>query len=358
MIEGYTYKELMQRMLARVPTDLDKREGSVIWDALAPAAQELESAYILLDYVFSQGFADTADREYLILRARERGMAPYPAASAVLKGVFEPVDADVLGKRFNLGAMNYVAEEAIEGTPGAYRMVCETPGAEGHKILGRMMPIDYVDGLQSAVAAEILIPGEEEEETEHFRTRYFASFNNQAYGGNIQDYLEKTNAISGVGATKVIPIWQGGGTVKLIILDSEYGAASSALIETVQEIMDPPPQGTGLGVAPIGHTVTVVTAGNVSVNVLTTLEFAAGYSWETLESTIEATLETYYSALRESWADESATVVRISQIETRLLAIDGIVDVTDTTINGSAGNLTLDADEIPVAGSVGPNVET
>ena len=36
-----TFSQILADMLARVPNDLDKREGSIIYDALAPAAVEL-----------------------------------------------------------------------------------------------------------------------------------------------------------------------------------------------------------------------------------------------------------------------------------------------------------------------------
>ena len=42
MFEVMTYEKIMERMLARVPNSLDKREGSVMLDALAPAAKEDE----------------------------------------------------------------------------------------------------------------------------------------------------------------------------------------------------------------------------------------------------------------------------------------------------------------------------
>ena len=38
MYEDMTYEHILQGMLNRVPDDIDKREGSVIYDALAPAA--------------------------------------------------------------------------------------------------------------------------------------------------------------------------------------------------------------------------------------------------------------------------------------------------------------------------------
>lgn len=353
MFEAMTYDAIMERMLDRIPDDLDKREGSVIWDALSPAALELELAYIALEYTLIEGFADTCDREYLILRARERGIEVEPATPATLKGVFSPVDLDLTGQRFNLGKLNYIVTKPVTGEPGAWQLECETAGTAGNSLFGDLIPMDYIEGLESAEAMEVLIPGEDEEETEVLRQRYLNSFNTKSYGGNIRDYVEKTNSINGVGATKVIPIWNGGGTVKLIILNSDFDKASNTLIETVQAIIDPPPQATGLGIAPIGHEVTVVTASEVPVNIETNLEFAAGYSWENLQSTIEDAINEYLLSLRRNWADTQNTTIRLSQIETRLMGIDGIVDITETTINDQESNLVLDNDQIPVLGSVG-----
>ena len=36
-----TYEQILERMLSRVPNTFDKREGSVIFDAIAPSAYEI-----------------------------------------------------------------------------------------------------------------------------------------------------------------------------------------------------------------------------------------------------------------------------------------------------------------------------
>ena len=43
MYESTTYDVILDRMLARVPDTLDKREGSVIWDTHSPTAIELQN---------------------------------------------------------------------------------------------------------------------------------------------------------------------------------------------------------------------------------------------------------------------------------------------------------------------------
>ena len=149
-------------MLARVPDKFDKREGSVLWDTHSPTAIEFQILYIELDAILREVYGDTASREFLILRCKERGLHPYPATNAVLKGVFTPANIDVSGQRFNIGNVNYIVGEKI--ADGEYQVRCEALGITGNQYLGNMIPIEYIKGLQTAELTEILIPGEDEEE--------------------------------------------------------------------------------------------------------------------------------------------------------------------------------------------------
>ncbi|NBI73457.1 phage tail protein [Clostridiaceae bacterium] len=398
MYEHVTYESLLERMLARVPDKLDKREGSVIWDTHSPAAIELQILYIELDAVLREAYGDTASREFLILRCKERGIFPFQATQAVLKGRFVPASTDVSGKRFNIGDMNYIVTEKT--ADGEYQVQCETAGSAGNQYLGAMLPVEYIKGLQRAELTEVLIPGEDEEETEALRKRYLDSFHEHAFGGNVRDYLEKTNAIPGVGRTKVTRTWNSdispadmiptesverwyentkgaidveaqrwldsvfhaakekkltvGGCVRLTVIDSEFGAASAALIKAVQTAIDPEENaGEGYGLAPVGHVVKVESAAVRPVNVKTSLTFEDGFGWNNLQGRLEEAVASYLLELRKAWADSPYLTVRLSQIDTRLLNVPGVVDVQHTSINGEQGNLVLGEYEIPVLGGVG-----
>lgn len=349
--EDITYEVILQRMLDRVPNNMDKREGSIIFDALAPAAVELQLMYIELDTILKETFADTAQRDYLVRRAAERGIEPYEATYATLKGIFTPSSLEIpIGSRFSCNELNYVITSKIQD--GEYQLQCETLGVDGNANFGDLIPIDYIQGLETAKLTELLIPGEDEEDVESLRERYFASFETKPYGGNKKDYIQKTNAIAGVGSTKVTPIWQGGGTVLLTILNSEYSKASNALIKAVQEEIDPTQDGTGMGIAPIGHIVTVQTVEEVPIKVKATFGFDEGYSFNSLKSTIQNVISEYLLDLRKNWANQTSTVVRISQIETKILQIEGIIDIQNTKINGSTSNLTLTEYQVPIFGGV------
>lgn len=349
--EDITYEVILQRMLDRVPNNMDKREGSIIFDALAPAAVELQLMYIELDTILKETFADTAQKDYLVRRAAERGIEPYEATYATLKGIFTPSSLEIpIGSRFSCNELNYVITSKIQD--GEYQLQCETLGVDGNANFGDLIPIDYIQGLETAKLTELLIPGEDEENVESLRERYFASFETKPYGGNKKDYIQKTNAIAGVGSTKVTPIWQGGGTVLLTILNSEYSKASNALIKAVQEEIDPTQDGTGMGIAPIGHIVTVQTVEEVPINVKATFGFDEGYSFNSLKSTIQNVISEYLLDLRKNWANQTSTVVRISQIETKILQIEGIIDIQNTKINGSTSNLILTEYQVPIFGGV------
>lgn len=395
MYEDQTYEVILERMLARVNEKFDKREGAVIFDTHSPTAIEFQILYIELDTILREAYGDTASREFLILRCKERGITPDPATNAILRGVFTPENIDVIGKRFNIGTMNYVVlREATDGE-GGYEVQCETPGIIGNQYLGQMIPIEYIDGLETATLTEILIPGEDEEDTEVLRDRYFASFEEKAFGGNRADYINKTNAIPGVGSTKVTRVWNGnispasmipneavrswyetglsslpaavqswitavytaakdlklttGGTVLITILNSNFDVANETLLNLVKETLDPDEYtGEGYGLAPIGHVVNVKSAKAEPITIKTTITFDVGYSWSNLQTSIDGVIEDYLLELRKTWADEDHLIVRISQIETRLLGIKGIVDINGTTINGVADNLTLGKYEVPV----------
>ena len=349
MYESVTYDLILKRMLDAVPNDVDKREGSIIYDALAPAALELVNMYVQLDNVLNETFADTASREFLIRRASERGITPEPATKAILKGQF---NMDIpIGSRFSLEKLNYAAIEQI--STGFYRMECETPGTDGNRQLGKLIPIDYIEGLTTAELTELLVPGEDEEGTESLRKRYFENLDSQAFGGNQADYKQKVSALDGVGGVKVIPTFYGAGTVQLILKGSDMGVPSAELVAEVQEAVDPTSKtGQGVGIAPIGHKVTVEGAEWTTLNIATTITYQNGWGWAMVGNSVEKAIDEYFMELRTRWPDDGAIVVRISQIEMRLLNLSGVLDVTGTTINGSAQNYQLSGSRLPKRGTV------
>ncbi|ABX43307.1 baseplate J/gp47 family protein [Lachnoclostridium phytofermentans] len=356
MYEDMTYEVILNRALARIPPGIDKREGSMIYTAVAPVCAELAQMYVELEGIMNESFADTASRDFLIRRAAERGLTPKEATYAVVKGV---INIDIpIGARFTLDKFSYRATEKISA--GAFKLTCETPGSSPNSSTGVLLPVEYIDGLTSASITEILIPGEEEEDTEVFRKRYFDSLDAQAFGGNRADYKAKVLSLDGVGAVKIyratnVSGEESGGNVKLVILNSDHAKPSATLVDSVQSTIDPITNGgDGLGLAPLWHFVHVTGADETVINITTTITYQSGYTYEDVKSYIASAIDGYFKDLAKSWQDEgsSGLVVRISRIDVALLGIPGIVDVTGTMLNGSAVNIELDKNAIPVRGSL------
>ena len=355
-----TYEDLMQYKLDETSDELDKREiTSLLFNAFAGNAMESVNILFTMQNFVDMMFADTAPREYLIRRAAERGLSPFPATYALRKGTFN-IDVPI-GSRFSIEDVNYYVKEKEIGAPvGVFVLEAETPGTIGNSYFGTLLPIDYISGLETATISDILIPGEDEEDTEVFRKRYFNSFESTAFGGNRADYKEKVNAIPGVGGTKVFRAWNGGGTVKLVIIDSTFKVPSSTLVNEVQELVDPSSMpGEGVGIAPIDHIVTVIGATPTTINIVFNITYESGWEWSDIELQVQQMVDQYFSELGEEFArsntyteDNSGLIIRISQLETRLLQISGVIDVQNTAINGNTSNFSLNNDSIPVRGAI------
>lgn len=400
-----TYENLLASALARVTPTLDKREGSLVYNGNAPAMAELAQLYIGLDFVFTATYIATAPREYLIERAKDRGLSPKAASAAVFRAEFN-IEVPV-GSRFSCEDLNFQVTERMPteddtDTGLSHRVVCETAGTAANDYTGALIPIEYIDGLTSANLVELLIPGDDEEETEIFRQRILDALQSQAFGGNQADYKQKVLSIDGVAAVKVHPVWNSdtppssfipsdavqawydagmagitdadvkawvtavylaalnkklmvGGTVRLVIMAANNSAPSDELIEIVQTTMDPTQNaGEGVGLAPICHLVKVDGVQLYNVDINTNVTLTTGWAWENAKPYIEDVIDKYFNELAEAWESNTNLVVRISQIESRILQECSafVTDITGTTINGSASNITLGEDFIPVRGAV------
>ncbi len=333
MFEDMTYENILESVMNRMSSNIDKRQGSVIYDAVAPACAELAEAYIKMENILDNSFADTACREYLIMRAKERGIEPYEATKSVAKGVF---DGEVpLGSRFSISTVNFIVVEKI--CDYEYKMECETAGTEGNKYFGTLIPIDYTNSVVSGVLSEILIPARDEEDTEDFRQRYFENLYGDAFGGNKADYRKWVKAIDGVGQVKVKRASTNNSNVSVIIWGADGKAPSQELIDSVKEKLDPSESsGYGDGIAPIGHSVSVIGASVYSAIVDICITLESDGSIDYIYDTANQIISDYFDELSEDWENtESGIEVYAAQIIVRLIGIKGIKNIVSVDVEGN-----------------------
>lgn len=352
-----TYEELLQEKLDMVENKFDKRSSGVLYNAMAANSAETRAMLIFLKWLMDNVFGDTAEREYLERIAfYTKGLSPSSATKAICK---LETDAPVeIGSRFTVDSVTYTVTEKMEQENYyCYKAECAEEGIEGNQHFGTAIPVEYIEKLTHAELTEILIPGENEEDTEAFRKRWLESFNNIAFGGNKSDYKGKVNSIDGVGDCKVYRAEnssgeQQGGNVRIVIIDSGYAVPSASLLENVQLEIDPTKNGDGIGIAPIGHIVNMEGVKGLEIYITAIITCNTGYSFEDVKSNIETKIKEYLLSLSRTWADTENLVVRRSQIESVILSVPYVLDVTDTMLNGAEENIILDKDSIPVLGGV------
>lgn len=375
--EQYSFDYLMAKALSYVPEGIDKRQGSIIYDALAPACQELALAYVDMRNIYKETFVQTSVGEALDLRVAEQSVVRYAATYALKRADFfdssgAPMSVPI-GSRYSTvsdtNPINYVVESAYKTDDGqiitgAYCLRCEQLGTIGNEYTGAMTNITFVQGLARVEMSTPIEPARDAEDDESLRSRYFEIVSNKPFGGNIAQYREEVSKISG-GQVQVYPSWAGGGTVKCSTVDNQTNPISTDFIKIIQNAIDPENiegvQGTGLGIAPVGHVVSISTPDEIDINITCKIYVKSGYQLENLRAPITQEFDKYIMDIRKSWGtpdeyNEYSCVVYISGLVAAALNVPGIANLADVTINGVSEDAVLIesgvVQQIPVLGRV------
>jgi uncharacterized phage protein gp47/JayE len=309
-------------------------------------AIELKPIYDEKDSILNYGFVETSIKPYLDYKVAELGIVRKPATKATTNVLI----TGSLGATINIGdkvssnILNYVAKETKTITSGTQMTVlveCEVEGSLGNVPVGaiKYFPIT-LSGLSVATNTEEVTNGYDEETNDALRQRYYEKVRTPATSGNKYHYRNWAKEVVGVGDARVIPLWNGNGTVKIVIIDSNKTGANEELIDSVYEHIEDN--------RPIGATVTVVSASELSINVTATLIIDLdNYNMSQVISNIENKLREYLESI--AFIDGYISHAKIGSI---ILDSEGVLDYSNLTINGSGGNITIDDSEVAVLGGV------
>lgn len=346
MYEDMTYEKILSDMLASVPNDLDKREGSIIYNALAPAALKLAESYFKLNNKLDLVFLDTAKGEYLTRKCKEYGVERKMATQAIRKGVFNSTKNTLIdipiGSRFRINDITLEAFEKI--STGVFKLKAQQSGFIGNLYEGNMIPVDYIDDLGTAILGETLIFGEDTETDEKLRERVKDNISNTSTDGNVNQYLKWCSEFKGIGRCKVFPLWNGPNTVKVSITNSLNQVANTQLISDFQSYLDPGSTGLGNGKAPIGSKVTVTTGIKKDININGDIILNVGYL---KPEGVAQVISDYLSSI--TYAKNSISYIRLAS---ELLTLPSIAEVRNLTINGVTTDIALLDEEIPMLNSL------
>jgi uncharacterized phage protein gp47/JayE len=373
--ENNDFNDILTRLLARVDDSLDKRQGSIIYDALAPAAAELAQCYIALDVYTDQTYLLTAAGENLDARAVDYGLTRKEATpSEKLLYIYDTLNSlmDVpIGSRFSMPNEygGYVFKVTRKYSTGKFYAECETPGSVANSYVGTLLPLTSINNLGQVIINSTWILGEDRETDTQLRTRILNHVRQKPFAGNRAYYREVTDAIEGVGGVRIFSAANGGGTVKLAIVSSDYTIPDQTLINRVQSIICPQnilSPGMGKGLAPIGHEVTVVPAEAYTVDIKVTINYT-GATFDSIKNQIIEKIQNYLSELRAGWedavptssiyiSDEADIPIYRSKITSLAFEVEGVTNVAEVKINNQNADLTIPINSthpyFPITGEV------
>jgi uncharacterized phage protein gp47/JayE len=250
-----TEPAIRQRMLASVSDDIDKNEGSYVWDAIAPVAIELKKWCLEAQEVLRRSFAETTFGAYLDLRCAEHGVTRRAAVGATVTLQFSgtagtvipagslaatPADDQTSTPSINFTTLADVTI-AADGKGNVDAQATEG-GSKTNVAAGTItvlpVAISGVSGVTNPAPTNN--DGLDVEDDATLLSRFLFRVQNPITSGNKNHYIVWAMEVAGVGAVAVVPVRDGPGTVSVAIVDTAKAAPSKTLIDSVQNYIAPP----------------------------------------------------------------------------------------------------------------------
>ena len=345
MYEDITVESIKADLLGRLTTDLNLSEGSFTNDMVSGVAYEIWKTYQGLNAVIPIAFVDETSGEYIDKRASEYGLIRKAGTKASAVLYFTGTNGTVIpqGKVFLTSeGMQFVTTKAVtiaEGRASIEASASEA-GEEYNVGAGEInLQIVSLSGLSSVTNETAASGGSDPESDSALVKRLYDYLKRPATSGNTSHYKQWALAVDGVGAAKVTPLWDGPGTVKVLIVGDDNGPVDSAITAKCAAAIE--------ANRPIGATVTVMSAQGLNINVSSAVNVDAT---TTLTKVKEAFTDALNKYLREI-AFEKYTLV-FNRVAYMLLDIPGVIDYASLTLNGQTGNVIIGDNQVPITGTV------
>lgn len=178
--------------------------------------------------------------------------------------------------------------------------------------------------------------GFDEETDEELLERLLFKVRQPATSGNKNHYVIWATNVEGVGGVKVLPLWNGNGTVKVIITDAKNEIASEDLIAKVQNYIDEQ--------RPIGATITVVSPKSLNIDISLKVTKGSG-NIDGIKNAVNDFFKT------TAFNSEYVSYAQVGKVILEKTAT-GVQDYSDLTLNNKAENIALTDEQLPTVGQV------
>ncbi|MCG8993205.1 baseplate J/gp47 family protein [Laribacter hongkongensis] len=308
--------DLLRDLKNQLP-DADTGPDSDYFIRATSVASAIEGLYQHQAWIVRQIFPDTADREYLELHARVRGLTRKPAVAAQGQARLTGTpSAEVpsgltikLGERVYITTQAGVIDPAGSATVAALANMAGTAGNAQANTPAELTAAPA--GITSQVVMVSMTGGVDEESDGELLARLLELIRRPPAGGNKYDYRRWAMEVPGVSAAYVYPLRRGLGTVDVVIT-SAGSLPSAATLAVVQTHID--------DVRPVTAKHSLVLAATEKVvNVAVAVQLS-GITFDAAKAQIGATLTNYFNQL-----EPGETAIK-SRIEALVSDLSGVVD--------------------------------
>lgn len=343
LFENTTPETILKRILSRMDTDLQTREGSYAYDQAAPIAFEIWRVLMTLDELIEAFYVNENSGPYLDEHAKLFAMARRVGTRATAKIQLYGQDGVVVpeGTAFYADGLEFrlTSDAAIRGGSTAGYLQAGTVGQKYNVPAGAINQIlRNISGLERFECGPA-DGGTDPEPDKALFERLDEKRKHPPTSGNEVHYKEWALSVDGVGVARVTRCWAGAGTVLVLIAGYDRYPVGQAVVDACKAYIETQ--------RPVGADVTVASAKAVEVNVSAQVVLTAGASLAAVKAAYVSKLDTYLAGL----AFDEFTVF-VHRIGALLMSVDGVVDYSGLTVNGTSDNLALASDEVPVTGEV------
>ena len=294
MYSQQTYEVIKNRTLDNINLDLDKREGSILNTLASANAMSLAKAYIDMgDLISLVHLEDTFDA-YLDKRVNEFGVYRKEGSKAIGEIKVTGKEGTVLenGTSFLYNDLKFIMLNDV--TIGELDDICYVEAEEvGYKYNlssnSNFTLTEANNNIESLTNEKDFTGGVDVETDEDLRKRFVKVVNNPSTSGNKAHYEEWALEVNGVGRAIVYPLWNGNGTVKIMIVGNDNKPVDEDIINNtklhIEENM------------PIGCQLTITTPTSLNVNIVASVELKEGYEVSEIKEEFESKLNDYLKTL-------------------------------------------------------------
>lgn len=328
-------------------TEIDTREGSYTNTLISQISYSLWKHSQLLAGLLPIVFPSPDSGEYLDKHAAQLGMVRQPGTKARAEVTFTGTNDTVIAAGTVLYApssgLRYVTLDAVaisNGTAVA-DVEAESIGADYNVPAGAISSMAInLPGVNTLTNLKDASGGSDPESDTDLYTRIHDRLSFPITSGNSNHYIQWAKETAGVSYASCIPLWNGNGTVKVVIagadkgpVDEEIRAICAAHIEEER---------------PIGATVTVVSAKKMELPVAAAVTLLEGYSTEDVTNQLTAAV----SALLSAQTFGQDVTIPYSRFLACLLQCSGVADYSSFTVNGGTAAVSVSAEAVPAVGTV------